>query len=319
MKRALLIASLILAGLGAGPAYSADKIKVISSLKGFWDTTLVEYGREKGIFADEGLDVEVVFVKGGGDVLQTVIAGGGDIGVGTGTAGALAAVTKGAPLVIVGAEFTGASDVFFYAKGSSDIKSFKDLDGKKLGISHPGSTTTTIASLLAKSEGVNIEHVVTGGPPATITQVMTDQVDAGWSVYPIGLDKVDSGELRIIASGNDAPNMASQNARVSVASKDFAENHTDLLKRFYRAYGKVLDWAYSTDEALQKYGDAHQISLEKARETVQTAYPRQAVEPGTIASLDVTMHAAVANKALDRALTDEELSEILRTVKIANE
>lgn len=320
MRRALFGAALILAGLGSGSAMAADKVRVVSTLKGFWDTTLVEFGRQKGIFEQDGLDLDVVFAQGGGsDVLQTVIAGGADVGVGTGTAGALAAVTKGAPLAIVGAEFTGASDIYFYAKASSPIRSFKDIGGLKVGISHQGSTTETITSLLAEANGTKVDTVVTGGPPATITQVMTNQVDVGWSVYPIGLDKVASGELRIIASGNDAPGMAEQNARVVVASKDYIASNEEVLRRFFKAYDKVVEWAYTTDEALQMYADIHKISLDAARETVAKGYPREAVDWGRVGALDVTIDAAVKNKVLDKPLTEQEIAEAFKLVKALHE
>lgn len=316
MKRMLLCAAILVAGMGVSQSFAADKIRVVSSSKGFWDTTVFDFGREKGIFAAEGLDLDVIFAQGGGsDVLQTVVAGGADVGVGTGTAAALAAVTKGAPIVIVGSEFTGASDIFYYSKGTSPIKSFKDMNGRKVGVSSPGSSTETIATLLADANGVQIQTAVTGGPPATITQVMTGQVDAGWSVYPIGSDKVASGDLRFIASANDAPGMAGEATRVSVAGKDYAASHEEVLKRFFKAYGKVLDWAYSSDEALQKYADIQKISLEEAREVVKKGYPREAVEWNRIGTLDVTMKAAVHNKVLSKPLTAEEIADIFKLVK----
>src|SRR3546814_5651944 len=99
----LRFAAILFAEIGVSQSFAADKIRVVSSSKGFWDTTVFDFGREKGIFAAEGLDLEVIFAEGGASgVLQTVVAGGADVGVGAGTAGALAAVTKGAPIVIVG-------------------------------------------------------------------------------------------------------------------------------------------------------------------------------------------------------------------------
>lgn len=315
MKRTLLFAAMMVAGFGLSQAAAADKIRVVSSSKGFWDTTLFEFGREKGIFASEGLELDVVFAQGGGsDVLQTVIAGGADVGVGTGTAGALAAVTKGAPLVVVGSEFTGSSDIFFYSKATSSIESFKDLDGRRIGIPHPGASAETVATLLAEANGVNVEMLVTGGPPATITQVMTGQVDAGWSVYPIGSDRIAAGELRFIASANDAPGVSDQATRVIVAGKDYASKNEEVLKRFFQAYVKVLDWAYSTDEALQKYADIQKITLEEAREVVKTGYPREAVEWNRVGSLDLTIKAAIQNKVLSAPLSPEEIADIFKLV-----
>lgn len=319
MKHAALAIALALAVSTSSAASAADKLRVVSSNYGFWDTTLIEFGKDKGIFAAEGIDVDLVFAQGGGsDVLQTVIAGGADVGFGTGTGGALAAVSKGAPIVIIGAEFTGSSDIFFYAKAGSPIKSFKDLDGRKLGISHTGSTTTSIASRLAAAQSASVDLVVTGGAAATITQVMTGQVDAGWSVYPIGIDKVTAGDLTIIASGNDAPGVSESNARVVVAEKRFAQENEALLRRFMKAYGKVLDWAYSTDEALTTYAGKHKLNLETARETVQRGYPREALETGRLASVDFTMESAVKSKTLREPLSKEAVADAFKLVPVIN-
>ena len=319
LTRGAFILGLVMACSISTTAVAADKIRVVSTLRGFWDTTLVQFGKEKGFFTDEGLDIDLVFAQGGGaDVLQSVISGAADIGIGTGTAGALAAVTKGAPVVIVANEMTGGTDVFFYAKGSSQIKSFKDLEGRKLGISHPGSTTQIAASRLASHVNTKVDLVVTGGPPATITQVMTGQVDAGWSVYPIGLDKVASGELRIIASANDAPGISESNARVSVANKEFAQKEIVLLQRFYKAYAKVVDWAYSTDEALEKYAAIHKISLEAARDTVKKGYPKEAVTASRMGSIDLVVTEAVRNKVLSKPLTQQEAADVLKLLPLVH-
>lgn len=319
MKSRTFIASLVLALLASTSSMAADKIKVVSSFRGFWDTTLVEFGKEKGIFAAEGLDVDLVFAQGGGiDVLQTVIAGGADLGIGTGVSGALAAVAKGAPVVIVASEFVGSSDVYFYAKSTSPIQSFKEMNGKKLGAGSRGSTVETVASLLASSLNVKMEMVASGGPPATMSQVMTGQVDAGWSVYPIGMDKVNSGEVRIIGSGNDAPGVAGENTRVSVANKAFAQKNEALLQRFFKAYTKVVDWAYSGDEALAKYAALNKISLDSAREVVKKGYPKEALATQRIGPLDRTVAEAVRNKVLDKPLSAQEVSEMLKLVSVVH-
>jgi NitT/TauT family transport system substrate-binding protein len=45
--------------------------------------------------------------------------------------------------------------------------------------------------------------VPTGGLPGTLTQVMTGQVDVGWSVPPFVLKDLADGRLQIIARGSD--------------------------------------------------------------------------------------------------------------------
>ena len=73
-----------------------------------------------------------------------------DIGVAVGIMGALGAYSKGAPVRIIGAETTGAADLFWYVKADSPIKTLKDTDGKTLGFSRKGSSTDGIVTAFMK-------------------------------------------------------------------------------------------------------------------------------------------------------------------------
>ncbi len=79
------------AGVAAeGPrrAYAAvDKMRIISSQKGLWDTTLVAFGSDKGIFKDQGIELDIQWSDGGVDALQAVIAGSLEFAVAPGILG----------------------------------------------------------------------------------------------------------------------------------------------------------------------------------------------------------------------------------------
>ncbi len=64
-----------------------------------------------------------------------MISGSVDIGVAAGIMGVLGAFSKGAPVRIIGAETTGAADLYWYVKADSPIKTLKDTDGKTLAYS----------------------------------------------------------------------------------------------------------------------------------------------------------------------------------------
>jgi NitT/TauT family transport system substrate-binding protein len=68
--------------------------------------------------------------QGAGETVQAVISGSADLGGGVGVAGALRAMSKGAPIRILLPAFTGTSDLYWYVKGDSPIKSLKDTTDK---------------------------------------------------------------------------------------------------------------------------------------------------------------------------------------------
>src|SRR5215510_9817780 len=116
----------------ASAAHAEDSLKLAVGQRGNWATSVAEVGQRAGIFKRHGLILELLYTQGSGETQQAVIAGSVDIGVGTGIMGALSAFAKGAPVRIIGAEITGAGDLFWYVKADSPIKSLKDTDGKTI-------------------------------------------------------------------------------------------------------------------------------------------------------------------------------------------
>ena len=112
VRRFIACCALMLALALASPIKAAEKLKVASSLRGFWDTTMVEFGNERGFFKDEDLELEILWTDGGSDILQVVNSGSVDIGIGTGAMGVIGAYARGAPLAIIANEFVGSSDLY---------------------------------------------------------------------------------------------------------------------------------------------------------------------------------------------------------------
>lgn len=295
----------------AAPAVAADLVRVANSQKGFWDQTLIEFGDQKGIFDKHDIDLEILWTDGGADAQQAVISGSMDVAVGTGALGVISAHSKGAPIEILSSSMTGSSDLFWFVKSDSEIQSFADTDGKTVSFSRPGSSSNLIAAALVADAGTDAKLVPTGGPAATMTQVMSDQIDVGWSAVPIGLDREESGEIRVIASGNDAPGVKEQSVRVHIVNSNFLEQNRDVVKRFLQAYQETLDWAYGSDEALKMWAEMNDLTLEQARAARDRGYPREALQLYPIQGMDKNIQEALDNKRLDEPLTEEQVNEMM--------
>ena len=309
-----LVAVAMAAGF-ATPAAAADLVRVANSQKGFWDQTLIEFGDQKGIFDKHDIDLEILWTDGGADAQQAVISGSMDVAVGTGALGVISAHSKGAPIEILSSSMTGSSDLYWFVKNDSEIQSFADTDGKTVAFSRPGSSTNLVAAALGAGARTDAELVPTGGPAATMTQVMSDQIDVGWSAVPIGLDREESGEIRVIASGNDAPGVKNQSVRVHIVNENFLEQNPDVVERFLEAYQETLDWAYSSDEALQMWADMNSLTLEQARAARDRGYPREALQLYPIQGMDKNIQEAIDNQRLDAPLTEEQVAEMMAVSK----
>src|SRR5213596_2545758 len=100
--------------LFGGSALAEDTVKLAVGQRGNWDTSVSEIGQRAGIFKKHGLVLELLYTEGAGQTQQAVISGSVDIGIAAGVMGVLGAFSKGAPVRIIGAETTGASDLYWY-------------------------------------------------------------------------------------------------------------------------------------------------------------------------------------------------------------
>ncbi len=140
----------------------------------------------------------------------------------TGTLGVVSAYVKGAPLRIIAGEMAGVTDIFWYARAASGIRSLKDLPGKSIGYSSGGSSGHIALLSLLSENAIKARPVATGGMPGTLTQVMSGQIDVGWSAPPFGLDQAERGEIVIVARGNEVEQVKQQTVRVYIASTAIA-------------------------------------------------------------------------------------------------
>jgi len=294
------------------PASAEDTVKLAVGQRGNWDTSVSEVGQRAGIFKKYGLTLEIVYTQGAGETQQAVISGGVDLGIAAGVMGVLGAYSKGAPVRIIGAETTGANDLYWYVKSDSPIKSLKDTDGKTLGYSTNGSSTHGIVTAFIKEYNLTAKPIATGGPAANLTAVMSGQIDVGWAAPPFGLDQLDQKQIRIIATGNDASAFKGQTVRLNIANANFLQAHKDLVDRYMTAYRETVDYMYSDPTALKLYAEWLNINIEKAKRTRDDFFPKASVVPDKIVGLDTIVKDAVALKFTETELIKPQLAELIQ-------
>jgi ABC-type nitrate/sulfonate/bicarbonate transport system substrate-binding protein len=312
-KRVVGVLAVLALGVVQGAANAEDALKIAAGQRGNWDTTISEVGQRAGIFKKHGLTLEILWTQGAGETQQAVISGSVDIGVAAGIMGVLSAYSKGAPVRVFGAETTGAADLFWYVPANSPVKSLKDTDGKTIAYSTTGSSTHGIVTAFMKQYDLKAKPTATGGPAPTLTQVMSGQVDVGWSAPPFGLQQLDEGKIRIIASGNDAAVFKGQTVRLLITNVQTLQSRKAVIDRFMKAYRETIDWLYSNDPAaLKTYADFVGIPVEMAKRTRDDFFPKSAVDPDRIIGLDTIVPDAVALKFTAAPLTKEQLAELIQ-------
>ena len=300
--------------IGLAEAASAeDTVKLAVGQRGNWDTSVSEIGQRAGIFKKHGLNLEMVYTNGSGETQQAVISGSVDLGIAGGIMGALSAYSKGAPVRIISAETTGAGDLYWYVKKDSPINSIKDADGHTIAYSTNGSSTNGVVLAFIKQYKLDkAKAVAMGGPSANITAVMTNQVDVGWAAPPFGLDQLDKGDIRMIATGNNADVFKGQTVRVNIANANYLKAHQDIVNRYMKAYRETVEFMYKNPKALEIYSEWLSIPVAKAKRTRDDFFKPPAIEPDKIVGLDLIVKDAVDLKFTAQELTKDQLKELIQ-------
>ena len=277
------------------PASAQDKLKLTIGQRGNWDTAIAHLGSKAGIFKKHNLELELLYTSGSGETLQPVIAGSADLGLAVGSQGA-----------------TGAAD-YWYAKASSTIKTLQDTNGRTIAFSTQGSSTQAIVRAFIDEFKLTAKPMATGNPAATLTAVMTDQVDVGWASPPFGLKEIDANQIRIVARGTDSALVRGQTVRVIVANTDGLTKRKDALVRFMDAYRETIEYMYGTNpQVIKDYAEFVGVPEATAKRVRDEFFPKTLVDPDKISGLDALVKEAVNLKFIDKPLTQQQLAEMIQ-------
>src|SRR5262250_2396554 len=126
-------------------ASGADTVKVAIGQIDAWANQAPTLGMKAGIFQKHGIVLETFGTQGAGETIQAVISGSADIGIGIGTAGAMRAFARGAPVRVLAAAYVGVGDQYWYVPANSPLKSLADATDKQtMAYSTNGATSHVI-------------------------------------------------------------------------------------------------------------------------------------------------------------------------------
>ena len=303
----------MLAGLRAAPAMAEDQLKMAIGQINNWENQPPTLGQDAGIFKKHNLVMENVGTAGAGETIQAVISGSADLGGGVGVAGAMRAFSKGAPVRILLPAFTGTGDLYWYVKSDSPLKSLKDLKPENtIAYSTNGSSSNNIVVAFVSELGAKGRPTATGGPAATLTQVMSGQIDVGWAAPPFGLKEMKEGKIRIIAHGSDVPSLKGQTVRAIIVNADSLKTKKDAIMRFVQAYREAVDFMYADPKAISMYATKMKLDESLIKESIQKFHPKESIQSDKMADLDGAVRDAVKLKFLDKPLTKEQLAEFIQ-------
>ena len=144
---------------------------------------------KKGYFKQQHVDVTGFLTStGGGTTVRNTLAGGlpyGEVAL----SAAVEAIHAGEPLEIINGGVDTVADILWIAKPGSPLHSIKDLKGKRVGYTAPGSVTNMLILMALKSAGMSandVKLVAAGGIGANLSGVLNGAIDTGMTGEPSG-------------------------------------------------------------------------------------------------------------------------------------
>jgi NitT/TauT family transport system substrate-binding protein len=240
MKRFLLSGIVIVAATLSASA--ADKVTLMLNWYIYGEHAPFYYGKAKGLYAAEGIDLDIQEGRGSAATTQAVTAKSVDFGY-VDVPTMMRAAVKGAPVIATGVllQTTAMSAMGFVDK---NIRTPEDIKGKTVAIT-PADSMTQIWPLFLKKTGLKESDfkTVQGDGQTKLNAVINGQADlllgyvmdqsmkikdaTGKEVYPIKF--ADYG-IHLVSSG-------------IIANSDWVKEHPDLVKRFMAATTKAVEGA----------------------------------------------------------------------------
>ncbi|HEV7619736.1 MAG TPA: ABC transporter substrate-binding protein [Burkholderiaceae bacterium] len=250
------VASSLLAALAVGaavahvPAYALDKVSVRLNWIPGSEHAYFFLGKEKGWYAAEGIDLEILPGKGSTVSVTTVGSGDTDFALADG-----ASVARGWEVgvpVVVTSVLLKDSPASIYSRKSSGIATIADLCGKRVGVNLKSTTTAQYKAMvaLAAPKDCKIEEVPTtaGGSKELLAGLVDAAVTFSYE-DPVQL-KVKGVELNEIIAGK----FFKLYSLGLITNRNLLTNKRDVVNRFMRVTMRSMQYAIAhPDEALAAF------------------------------------------------------------------
>lgn len=221
-----------------------------------WFFLLVDAGRDKNIWAENGLDPEFVPAAGSSVQLKERVESGVKIGF-VNAAEVTLARAQGTPVKTIAGYF-GETTARIFVAANGPIQTANDLDGKKIGI--VAATHTSYRTVLYMNKRLNIkaEPVPVGSLKDNVAKLKLGEIDAFYSAEGAALTLVDAGDVRLLLPLADIYPKP-YTAVVVWTTDDMIEHNPDFVMKFVKATLEIVAYlkthpAYASELYIKRTG-----------------------------------------------------------------
>src|ERR1051325_3213943 len=202
---------------------------------------------KKGFFDQQGLDVQLVLLRGVPMTLQALAAGSLYFGSG-GPEAYIEASKRGLDFVVTGGIINGMAQFLIAGK---NYKTYEDLRGATFGTSSLSGGIITALKEALKLKGLEYPRdnkllVIAGGSSANLAALQSGQIAATTVAVPLNYTAEESG-LNIIGRLSEGIPHFQTNALVT--RRGWAEKNRQLATRFMKAMVLTFRWMFHNPDA----------------------------------------------------------------------
>jgi len=208
-------------------------------------------GTKKGFFEQQGLDVQLVLLRGMPMTVQALSAGSLHIGSG-GAEPYIDASERGLDFILTGGVINGTAQYIVAAK---HIKTYEDLRGATLGTASLTGGTITVLREALKLKGLEYPRdykllVIAGGSATNLAALQSGQITATTVAVPLNFAAEEAG-FNVIGKLSDSVPFFQTN--VIAMRKSWAEKNRPIAVRFMRAMVQSLRWLHDNRDAAVEF------------------------------------------------------------------
>ena len=208
-------------------------------------------GTKKGFFEQQGLDVQLVLLRGMPMTVQALSAGSLHIGSG-GAEPYIDASERGLDFILTGGVINGTAQSIIAAK---HIKTYEDLRGASFGTASLTGGTITVLREALKLKGLEYPRdykllVIAGGSATNLAALQSGQISATTVAVPLNFAAEEAG-FNIIGKLSDAVPYFQTN--VIAMRRSWAEKNRATAVRFMRAMLQSLRWLHDNRDAAVEF------------------------------------------------------------------
>jgi NitT/TauT family transport system substrate-binding protein len=227
----------------------------------------VTLGLERGVFARHGLDLDIAYTRGSQMVGAGLLGGEYELGVLSADDVIYEVETHGADLFM----FMGLHAGILTLIARPEIRTARDVAGKRLGVDDPASGFALVAHTLLQSAGVarsEYETVSAGGHEHRARALLEGTVDVALLTPPFTLEAMALG-FTVLARPRE--HLPAYQASAGVTTRRWARANTPTLVAYIRAYRESLAHALAVEHRTEAVDHlAREFAL--AREAAASTY-----------------------------------------------